>query len=206
MKAGLPQVIHLDTPQGATLSAPLTVMGNRAAAIFGEPQTPMVTRMELIEGEQRCTQSRLTVARKFISSDRTITRDPGPPQVLDYAPLANEQFVIGLYDGNTGTWTSASPAVRLYDTQIHMGEPRYKSLAIMKDCAFSMFGQDGTMAKGQCQFVRQRERISYGAILQMRCLSDGEINLKGVFTDMGQGRQYFPLDGATGKMINDFLR
>ena len=205
MKAGLPQVIYLDTAQGTTLSAALTVMGHRVVAIFGEPQTPVVTRMRLDEGERRCWLTRYTLTREVISS-KGLRFTPSAPQILDSAIVSEGQMVVGLYDGETAKWTSASPAIPLYKTQLHLGEPRYNSLAIMENCNVSLFAANGTVMSGQCRFIRRRERVVRNEIRQMRCTSDGEISLTGVYADVGQGMQFHSMDGPVGKMLTQIAR
>ncbi|KUF11824.1 hypothetical protein AVJ23_04380 [Pseudoponticoccus marisrubri] len=204
MKAGLPRQILLETGQGTVLSAPLSVMGDRAAAIFGEPRTPLVSRMTLREDSRLCWLTRLSLAREPLST-RALRLSTPAEQQLDAAQLPGGQVVVGRYDGQAQRWLSAAPAVWLYDTQLHLGAPRDTALAVIKDCEMTMFSGD-RMMQGSCTFVHQRERLRANDILQMRCSNRGTVSYDGVFADMGDGFAYHPYGGDTGAMANEALR
>ncbi|WGW04748.1 hypothetical protein [Tropicibacter oceani] len=205
MKAGLPDTIVVETAQGTTLQAPLTVKGSMAAAIFGQPVTPIVTRMQLDEGDRRCTRETRTLAGEVLDEERR-TFAAGPSQILDFAQLANGQIVLGSYDGATGQWASASPGLWLYGTQLHLGEPRYQGLAAMKDCNVSLFTRQGDYAEGKCRFDRERERVTGASVSRVSCTSDGTVTMKGVFADIGQGKTYYPMDDPASRRMIDEMR
>lgn len=204
LKAGLPDRIFLASPEGE-VSAPLTVLGDQAVAIFGAPQAAAITRSVLTEGERSCRLSRFTLTRQFIDSEGY--RFPAhSPVTMDTANLADNRIIAGIYDAGANRWRQASPGVYLYGTQLHFGPPLLDGLSILDSCNTSLFTPAGQVATGQCRFIRQSERLRGNEILQMRCESDGQIAVSGVFADMGDGFQYFPLDGATGQILTEIMR
>ncbi len=204
IKAGLPQRVVLDSP-GGRQEAPLQVQGDRAVVIFGQPETKLIARSVLTEGRRYCSLSRYTLDRTFIDSERREDRDRAPV-TLDTATLPDGLVIVGRYDEGAGAWTQASPGIWRYGDQLHLGEPRIDGLTILENCQVSLFTPEGEVAQGQCRLVRQREWLRGGELLSLRCGSDAEVDLKGVFADIGQGMQYHPLDGEVGKMLTQILR
>ncbi|MFP4327850.1 MAG: hypothetical protein ACLFQL_07560 [Paracoccaceae bacterium] len=204
IKAGLPQRIILEGPDGSR-EAPLQVQGDRAVAIFGQPKASLITRSVLTEGRRFCNLSRYTLDRALIDMERREDRDRSPV-TIDTAVLPDGLVILGRYDADTGQWTKASPGVWRHGTQLHLGEPRIDGLSILENCRISVLTPEGEVAQSQCRLVRQREWIRGGELRHLRCGSDAEVSLRGVFTDIGEGMRYYPLDGEAGKMLTQILR
>ncbi|MFX0543261.1 hypothetical protein ACEWPM_016255 [Roseovarius sp. S4756] len=204
IKAGLPQRIILDGPDGRQ-EAPLQVQGDRAVAIFGQPKASLIARSVLTEGRRYCSLTRYTLDRSFIDSERREDRDRAPV-TLDTAIMPGDLVIVGRYDSDTGQWTQASPGVWRYGDQLHLGEPRIDGLSILENCRISLMTPEGEVAQSQCRLVRQREWIRNGELRSLRCGSDAEVDLQGVFTDIGEGMKYYALDGEVGKMLTQVLR
>lgn len=204
IRAGLPELIVLDGPDGRQ-EAPLLLRGDRAVAIFGQPQAQYVARNTLDEGPRFCMRHQYTVDRIHIESER-FTDAERAPVTFDTAVMPGGLMVAGHYDDAAGRWAQAAPGVVRHGYQLHFGPPLVDGLSIMENCTVSLFSPEGQVASGQCRFVRQTERFEDGRIIMDRCESDGRVTLTGIFADMGQGMQYWPMEGATGRMIADIIR
>lgn len=204
IKAGLPQTIILEGPEG-TRQAPLQVQGTRAVAIFGQPKASLIARSVLTEGRRYCALTRYTLDRTYIDSERREDRDRAPV-TLDTAILPDGLVIVGRYDAEAGQWSTASPGVWRYDDQLHLGEPRIDGLSILEKCRISVMTPEGDLAESQCRLVRQREWLRGAELRRLRCDSDAEVSLRGVFTDIGDGMRYYPLDGEVGQMLTQVLR
>jgi hypothetical protein len=202
MKAGFPDIIKLQTEAGEQQAA-LSLAGDRLIAMFGTPKAQLISRLKWEEGPQECVVRRL---EKNGAIDRKVVdREPRPVTLVDMAQLANGTTLYGQYDGKTGTWSLASPAI-ISDSKIDFGPPYMDHIQSVSGCQMGFLVAD-KVGKGSCRIERfEKKQVSSTVTIERRCHSDARITLVGAFSRMGDEMRYVALDGQAGKILTDQLR
>ncbi|MCB6179092.1 hypothetical protein LHP98_13285 [Rhodobacter sp. Har01] len=201
LKAGFPDTVRLET-EGGVEERKLVMSGDRVTAMFGAPETPLVSRYRLTEGAQSCMVTRIAADG---STTETTSDAARPAQEVDFAMLAGGTWVFGRYAPGAG-WSPASPGITS-GTAITLGAPLHDDIAGFDNCSIG-FLTDDALAKGDCTVKRHaRKAVSAKVTIERKCSASAGLEIIGVFTAMGgEGMQYMPLDGPEGEMMGEILK
>lgn len=202
LKAGLPDTVKLETEAGVQ-ERKLVMSGDRLTAMFGAPQTPLVSRYRLTEGTQSCTVTRIAADGTKIAE--TGSADARPVAEVDFAMLANGAWVFGRFNPETG-WSPASPGMTA-ENRITFGAPMYDNIRAFTGCVIG-FLTDDAVAAGDCTVERyERKAVNDRTTIERVCTGTAGLEIIGVHSAMGDaGFQYFPLDGPEGQMMLEVLK
>lgn len=202
LKAGFPDTVRLETENGVE-ERKLVLSGYRLTAMFGAPQTPLVSRYRLSETGLSCTLKR--IAADGTASSETTGADARPTAEVDFAMLANGAWVFGRFNPQTG-WSPASPGMTT-GTKITLGAPLYDNIRAFEGCTIG-FLTDDALAKGDCRIERfERKAVNDRTTIERTCTATAELELIGIYSTMGsEGMQYYSLDGPEGQMMREILK
>jgi hypothetical protein len=201
-KAGFPEVVRIETATGVE-ERRLTLSGDRLVAMFGAPETPLVSRYRLTEQAGQCRITR--IATDGSRTEEVQGAEARAAQDVDFAMLPNGAWVFGRYAPGTG-WETASPGATSAD-RISMGAPLFDGITAFNACSFS-FLAESTLAQSTCTVERRDEKqVNAATRIERVCTAPARLELSGVFTAMVSGEMaWYPLDGPEGKMIVDMLK
>lgn len=202
MKAGFPDTVRLETEAG-TEERKLVMSGDRLTAMFGAPETPLVSRYTLSEGPQTCTVRR--IAADGSVTTESATAEARPAAEVDFAMLANGAWVFGRYSPDGG-WSPASPGTTT-GTRITLGAPLHDNIRAFSGCSVGFLADDA-LAAGDCTVERfERKAVSAKVTIERICTAKASLDMAGVFSSLtGEGMTYFPLDGPEGKALVEILK
>ena len=202
LKAGLPDTVRLETEAGVE-ERKLVMTGDTVTALFGAPQTAMVSRYSLSEDAQSCTIRR--IAPDGSSTTKSGGGDARPDQTVDMGMLANGSWIIGRFSVDGG-WAGASPGTITGDTMA-LGAPMFDNIRSISGCSLGLFDK-GAMVELGCSVERyERKAVNARVTIERICTAPAKMELIGAFAPMnGQAMQYFPLDGAAGDMTAEILK
>ncbi|WP_146347339.1 hypothetical protein [Falsiphaeobacter marinintestinus] len=201
LKARFPDKLRLEGPEGPEERG-LILKGDKLVAMFGTPETPIVTRFTLSEHSGSCTIKR-------ISKDGTVSQeqidDPAhPDQAVDFAILRTGAWVFGQYAPDTG-WKTTSPALGTGDA-IDFGAPYFDRISGFSNCDMG-FLTNSQIVEGTCRVTRYDEKqVSARTWIQRTCTAPASLELAGFFASVMTGEMtWYPLDGPEGAMLVQIL-
>lgn len=201
-KAGFPEIVRVETEAGVE-ERRLTLSGDRLVAMFGAPETPLVSRFRLTEQTGQCRITRIGTdgSREEELQDSAARA----PQDVDFAMLPNGNWVMGHYAAEGG-WSTASPGATSGD-RIDFGAPLWDGITAFKGCDVSFLGDD-KLARTSCSVERfDSKQVNARLRIDRLCAASARLDLSGVFSAMGADQTtYYPLDGPEGQMIVDMLK
>ncbi|MBV2360596.1 hypothetical protein KUH32_12490 [Thalassococcus sp. CAU 1522] len=204
IKAGLPDRVRVDMP-GGPVEKPFLRRGQQAVAVFGTPVTPYVARYRFEEGPIACRRTtRDATTDAFIGSE-TFSRDGPAAVTLDMAALPGGTVVVGRFDAQTRDWPLASPGL-WRGTDLHLGAPRVMYLARLRNCRMDFFTPQTEMQAGDCQVLREYERIAGDRRIVTTCDSTARLTLSGLVAEIGGAVQVLDVQSAEGKALIGVIR
>ena len=197
LKAGFPDTLRIEGPNGLE-ERRLILTDDRLVAMFGTPETPIVTRFDLSEGPGNCTVKR--IANDGSISEEQIDDPAHPTQRVDFAMLGTGAWVFGNYALGTG-WQIASPGLGTGD-KIDFGVPYFDRISGFNGCNMD-FLTSGQIVEGTCRVTRYDEKqFGTRTRIQRTCSAPATLELAGFFASVISGEMtWYPLDGPEGKMI-----
>ncbi|UJW87286.1 hypothetical protein [Devosia sp. SL43] len=201
-KAGFPEVVRIETEAGIE-ERRLSLSGDRLVAMFGTPETPLVSRFQLSEQAGQCRITR--IAADGSREEEVQDIEIHAPQDVDFAMLPNGNWVMGHY-AQSGGWSIASPGATVGD-RIDFGAPLWDGITGFKGCVISFLGDD-QLARTTCSVERfDSKQVSTRLRIDRLCSSPAQLDISGVFTALVAGETtYYPLDGPEGQVIVDTLK
>jgi hypothetical protein len=202
LKAGFPDTVRLETGSGSE-ERKLVMSGDRLTAMFGAPETPLVSRYHLSEGAQTCAVRR--IAPDGSATVETASAEARPDTDVDFALMANGTWIFGRFSPEGG-WSPASPGTTT-GTRITLGAPLHDTIRAFDGCSVGFLADD-SLAAGDCAVERfERKAVSARVTIERTCTARASLEMVGVFSSMsGAGMEYFPLDGPEGKALVEILR
>jgi hypothetical protein len=202
LKAGFPDTVRLETGAGVE-ERKLTMSGDRLTAMFGAPQTPLVSRYRLSEGAQSCTVKR--IGDDGSATAETASAGAKPTTEVDFAMLSNGAWVFGRFTPGAG-WTPASPGLTEGD-RITFGAPMHDGIRAFTGCTIG-FLTDDALAAGTCTVERfERKAVNDHTTIERTCTAAAGLEIIGVHAALGSDdMQYFSMDGPEGQMMLEVLK
>lgn len=202
-RAGFPDTVRLEggaQPEERRLM----LAEGRLTAMFGTPETPLVSRYRLTEQPGSCAIAR--IAPDGSRQDETATAEARPAQDLDMAMLPGGGWVMGAFRPEGG-WSVASPGLADAGGRLTFGAPLWDGITGFSGCQMG-FLTDDSVAQADCRVERSdSKQVSARTRIDRRCTAPARLELIGVHTAMMGGEMtYYDLDGPQGKILADVLR
>ena len=204
LKAGFPDTIRLDHPDGA-LERRFVFEQDEALVVFGTPDTQgMIASFSREEGQQTCT---ITTRRdgRLVQED-TETRPSNPGTTVQTAGTREGYMILGRFDGTS--WVTAAPgrvlggARELPDARLALSAgdgifaaPYFESIIAITDCKAEGTELITDVPRVSCRVHRlHRDSDDRGKARISRCTADMRLEFAGVWTEVDDSRQYVPFN------------
>ncbi len=213
LKAGFPDTIRLDRPDGA-VTRRFVFERDEALVVFGTPEAEgIITSFDRSEGPQDCTVTTRSKGRP--DRQRQEQRPANPGTRLQTAVSPGKYLLVGRFDG--AAWTAAAPGrvlgvarganagvPALGQGDAIFAAPYFERITAISDCE----GKVGDTPLAQmtqpfrCRVHRlHRARAGDGGETVTRCTAEMRLQLAGAWHETADGHEYVPFDRDQLKAI-----